>query len=161
MKNSTMNKVLIALDYNPTAQKIAEVGFSLAKGMGANIYLLHVVSDQAAYSPVSYDPIMGYSGYIGVDVMQPNYMDELKKSSLDFLNKTKEHLGDPNIQTIVKVGDYSEMILEAATEIKVDIVIMGSHSRKWLEKILMGSTTENVLHSISIPLLIVPTGKKK
>ena len=31
MKNITMNKVLIALDYNPTAQKIAEVGFSVAK----------------------------------------------------------------------------------------------------------------------------------
>jgi nucleotide-binding universal stress UspA family protein len=36
---------------------------------------------------------------------------------------------------------------------------MGSHSRKWLEKILMGSVTEEVLHKSSIPLFIIPTKK--
>ena len=40
-----MKKVLIALDYNPTAQKVAEVGFSLAKSMNAEITLLHVITD--------------------------------------------------------------------------------------------------------------------
>jgi nucleotide-binding universal stress UspA family protein len=34
---------------------------------------------------------------------------------------------------------------------------MGSHSRRWLEKILMGSVTETVLHKTTIPLFIVPT----
>jgi nucleotide-binding universal stress UspA family protein len=36
---------------------------------------------------------------------------------------------------------------------------MGSHSQKWLEKILMGSVTEKVLKYTEIPLLVVPTGK--
>ncbi len=40
-----MEKVLIALDYNPTAQKIAELGFNFAKRMNAQIILLHVFSD--------------------------------------------------------------------------------------------------------------------
>ena len=35
MKTIRMKKVLIALDYNPTAQKVAEVGFGIAKAMGA------------------------------------------------------------------------------------------------------------------------------
>ena len=37
-----MKKILIALDYNPTAQKVAEVGFSMAKSMNAKVLLLHV-----------------------------------------------------------------------------------------------------------------------
>jgi nucleotide-binding universal stress UspA family protein len=37
---------------------------------------------------------------------------------------------------------------------------MGSHSRKWLEKIVMGSVTEKVLNQTSIPLFIVPTKKQ-
>jgi nucleotide-binding universal stress UspA family protein len=70
-----MKKVLIALDYNPTAQKVAEAGFSMAKSMTA------------------------------------------------------------------------------------DIIVIGSHSRKWLENIVMGSVTEKVLHHTSIPLFIIPTKK--
>jgi hypothetical protein len=37
MKTNKMKKVLIALDYNPTAQKVAEVGFSMAKSMNAEV----------------------------------------------------------------------------------------------------------------------------
>jgi nucleotide-binding universal stress UspA family protein len=42
---------------------------------------------------------------------------------------------------------------------KADVIVIGSHSRKWLENIVMGSVTEKVLHHTSIPLLIVPTRK--
>jgi nucleotide-binding universal stress UspA family protein len=38
---------------------------------------------------------------------------------------------------------------------------MGSHSRKWLENIVMGSVTEKVLHHTSIPLFIIPTKHNK
>jgi nucleotide-binding universal stress UspA family protein len=49
-----MKKVLIALDYNPTAQKVAEVGFSMAKAMNAEITLLHVIADPVYYSSPGY-----------------------------------------------------------------------------------------------------------
>jgi nucleotide-binding universal stress UspA family protein len=49
------------------------------------------------------------------------------------------------------------MILKAAEKTGADLVVMGSHSRRWLDQILMGSVTEKVLHNTSIPLFIVPT----
>ena len=52
-----MKKILIALDYDPTAQKVAEAGFSLAKAMGANVVLIHVVADIMYYSSMAYSPI--------------------------------------------------------------------------------------------------------
>ena len=46
----------------------------------------------------------------------------------------------------MKDGEYSDCILEAAKDLKVDIIVMGSHSRKWLQNIVLGSVSERVLH---------------
>ena len=64
MKTNKVTKVLIALDYNPTAQKVAEVGFSMAKSMNAEVILLHVITDPVFYSTSGYSPIMGFNGYM-------------------------------------------------------------------------------------------------
>jgi nucleotide-binding universal stress UspA family protein len=160
MKTKKINKVLIALDYNPTAQKVAELGFSMAKSMDAEVILLHVITDPTFYSTAGYSPIMGFNGYIDVGPVQLNSADGLKQASLQYLEKSKQHLGDKTIQTFVKEGDFADTILETAKELHADIIVVGSHSRKWLENIVMGSVTEKVLHHTSIPLLIVPTKKQ-
>lgn len=156
-----MKKVLIALDYDPTAQKVAETGYAIAKAMNAEVILLHVLSDAVFYSASLYDPIMGFGGFGNVDFMQSDVIANLKKTAQIFLNKSKSHLDDTYIQTLVKEGDFADSILEAANDLHADIIVMGSHSRKWLEQIVMGSTTEKVLHHISIPLFIIPTKKAK
>ena len=160
MKTNKINKVLIALDYNPTAQKVAEVGFSMAKSMDAEVILLHVITDTVFYASAGYSPIMGFSGYVDVSPLQLDSVQGLKEASLQYLDKSKQHLGDKSIQTLVKEGDFADTILETAKEEHVDIIVLGSHSRKWLENIVMGSVTEKVLHHTSIPLFIVPTKKK-
>ena|SRR5664280_817485 len=159
MKTDKVSKVLIALDYNPTAQKVAEVGFSVAKSMNAGVILLHVITDPVLYATSGYSPIMGFTGFVDVSPLQLSSVQGLKNASLQYLDKSREHLGDKSIQTIVKEGDFADAILETAKELHVDIIVVGSHSRKWLENILMGSVTEKVLHHTLIPLLIVPTKK--
>jgi nucleotide-binding universal stress UspA family protein len=156
-----MKKVLIAMDYDPTAQKVAEEGFTLAKAMNAQVVLLHVISDPVYYYSTEYSPIMGFSGYIDADPLQLDSVDGLKKASLHFLEKSKLHLGDDTIKTLVREGDFAESILKTAKEMHADIIVMGSHSRKWLEDIVMGSVTEKVLHHTAVPLFIIPTKKHK
>jgi nucleotide-binding universal stress UspA family protein len=156
-----MTKVLIALDYNPTAQKVAEVGFSMAKSMNAKVVLLHVITDPVFYSTSGYSPIMGFDGFMYMGPMQLDSVDGLKNASLQYLDKSKQHLGDETIQILVTEGDFAESILNTAKEINADIIVMGSHSRKWLENIIMGSVTEKVLNHTSIPLFIIPTKQKK
>jgi nucleotide-binding universal stress UspA family protein len=156
-----MKKVLIALDYDPTAQKVAETGFSLAKAMGAEVILLHVISDPVYYSSTEYSPIMGFDGFMETGSLQLDSVDALKNASLHFLDKSRQHLGDKTIQTLVEEGDIAESILKTAKETHADIIVMGSHSRKWLEDIVVGSVTEKVLHHTSIPMFIIPTKKHK
>ena len=152
-----MKKILIALDYGPTAQKVAEDGYALAKAMTANVVLLHVVADAVYYSSIAYAPIMGFGGYSNIDYLQPDIADSLKKASQLFLATSKVHLGDDTIQTVVKNGgDTADSITAVAEELNADIIVMGTHSRKWLELIVMGSVTENVLKHTSKPLFIIP-----
>ena len=160
INRNKMKNILIALDYGPTAQKVAEVGFEFASALGAKVVLLHVISDPVYYNADDYSPIMGFTGYLNTDPLQPDVVGMIKTASLDFLNKTKIHLGEPTIQTIVAEGDFAEAILKSAKNLSADVIVLGSHSRKWLENIVLGSVTEKVLHHTTIPLFIVPTRKK-
>ena len=154
-----MKKVLIALDYDPTAQKVAEKGFSFAKAMNAEVILLHVVADETYYSSLQYSPITGFSGFNSNDFFQMINDEGLIKASQYFLDKIKYHLCDETIQTLVDKGNSSEVILKTARHLHADLIVLGSHSRRMLEQILLGSVSEKVLHHSTIPLLIIPTKK--
>lgn len=155
-----MKSILIALDYDPTAEKIAQIGYELTKPLNARITLLHVISNEVYYSSRIYSPIMGFTGFTTADPLEPENTEFLKEAAINYLQKTKDHLGDLNINTIVREGDFADTILLTANEIKADVIIMGSHSRRWLEKVVMGSVTEQVMKSSTIPLLIIPTRKE-
>jgi len=152
-----MKKILIALDYDPSAQKVAETGHKLAKAIKARTILLHVISNAAYYSSLNYSPIMGFGGFSSVDTVQTDTAEELKKVAQNFLDKSKQHLGDEKIQTVVKDGFFGKTILNTATELNVDIIVMGTQGRRGLEKMLMGSVAENVLQLSLIPVFIIPT----
>jgi len=150
MKVQKNKKVLIAMDYDQTSLKVAETGFSMANAMNAETILLHVISEQPVY----------YSSYTYMRELRVDIMEDLTISTQEFLNKAKKHLGDESIKTILIEGDIAETILQTAQKLKVDIIVMGSHSRKWLESIIMGSEVENVLKGTTIPLIVVPTKKQ-
>ncbi len=152
-----MKNILIALDYNPSAQKVAEMGYALAKSMKAETILLHVITEKSYYSAIEYGPIMGFPGYVDPEFLKIKEPRDLEKKSQEYLDQSKRHLGDENIKTEMSIGDAASEILKKAKELRADVVVMGSHSRRWLEKILIGSVTEEVLRGIEIPLFIVPT----
>lgn len=147
MKTTKIKKVLIAMDYDETSQKVAETGFMMAQAMNAKTVLLHVISEQPVY----------YSSYLYMRELRVDFLDDLKKSTQEFLDKTKKHLGDDKIQTVLSNGDIADSILKTATDLNADVIVMGTHSRKWLESIILGSEAENVLKNTTIPLFIVPT----
>jgi nucleotide-binding universal stress UspA family protein len=157
MKTHQIKKVLIAMDYDPSAKKVAEAGFSMANAMDAEVTLLHVISDPVYYSTAAYSPMMGLIGEMETFPMQLENIKGLKKVSQHFLDKFKHYLGDETIQTVVGEGDFAETILETAKSIHADAIVMGSHSRKWLENIIMGSVTQAVLKHTTLPLFIIPT----
>lgn len=155
-----MKKVLIALDYDPTAIKIAEEGYSLSRSMEAEVILLHIITDPVFYNAKEYSPILGFNGFMETSQFQADSIDGLKNASQFFLDNIKLHLADNAIQTLVKEGDFSDIILKTAKSLKVDLIVLGTHSKKWLENIIVGSVAEKVLRHTTIPLYIIPTKKR-
>jgi len=155
-----MKKVLIALDYDPSSVKVAEKGVALGKMMGAKIVLIHVLYEPVYYSSLEYSPIVGFNDSMTMGTFRTDTVEGLKEAAQHFLDKTKHHLADENIQTILTEGDTADSILETAKNLKADIIVLGTHSRKWLENILVGSVAENVLKHSTIPLFIIPTKKQ-
>jgi nucleotide-binding universal stress UspA family protein len=102
---------------------------------------------------------MGFSGFSSLDYMKPDILTTVRSTAQEFLDKSKRQLGDETAEVLIKEGDAADCIKEAATEQKADIIVMGSHSRKWLDSILMGSTVARVLHETAVPLYIFPTRK--
>ena len=153
-----MKKVLIALDYDPSAEKIAETGYQIASALNAEVILLHVIAEPAYYSSMEYSPIMGFSGFLDTydsglsDVMK----NDLRSQSQEFLNKSKSHLENDSIKTIILEGDFAESIVECCINEQAEIIVMGSHSRRGLDKLLMENVAEKVLQLSKIPVLVIP-----
>jgi nucleotide-binding universal stress UspA family protein len=99
---------------------------------------------------------MGFDSFSNLGMLQTDTVTELQGAAEEYLKKIRTHLGDPTIKTIVKDGDSGGAIIDAAKELNIDVIVMGSHSRRGLEKILMGSVAEKVLRNSRIPLFIIP-----
>ncbi|MDE3124263.1 MAG: universal stress protein [Bacteroidota bacterium] len=151
-----MKKVLIAIDYNPSAQLIAEKGYQLAKAMQAEVCLIHVVADAGYYS-VDYSPIMGFGGFNTANTIE--LVEELKTQAGNFLSSAVKHLGDEHVKTVILEGDTADVILSYADEYNADIIVIGSHSHSGLDTLLLGNVPAKILKLTKKPLFIVPTGQ--
>lgn len=156
-----MKRVLIALDYSEATNLVVKKGSELAKAFGAEITLVHVLSEVTYYSSLNYSPIIGFDSFSNMDVVQTSAVEDLKNATQQFLEKIKEQEGLDNADVEIREGDFADEILQTAKETDADIVVLGSHSRRGIDKILMGSVAQKVLHKSEIPIYIIPIRKVK
>ena len=149
-----MKKILIALDYNPSAEKVAETGYELAQAMQAEVRIIHVITEPAYYA-MEYSPIMGYQGTYTSDTIA--LIENIKIEAENFLAASVKHLGDSNIKTVVLEGDTTDAILEYSKDWNADLIVMGSHNHKGFEGLLVTDTAAQVLKHSEIALLTIPT----
>ncbi len=149
-----MKRILIAIDYTPTSGKVTQKGHELAKLAGAEICLIHVISDVHFYG-MEYSGFMGYEGY----AFPQDYklQDESIKVAENFLKITAGHLTDVSVSTHLAEGDTANAVLDYADTWGATLIVMGTHSHSVLEKILMGTVASSVLEKTKIPVLMVPT----
>jgi len=141
-----IKKVLIVLDSDPTALKVAKVGFMMAKSMDAEVILMRVIINLVNYS-------------LKILKMDSLLVEDLKDIFKDFIDETSVKQGDNKNSTIVKQGDFAVSLINEANKMAAEIIIMGSQSSKWLEELVMGRVTNEQLQLSKIPILIIPTKK--
>ncbi|NOY62762.1 MAG: universal stress protein [Gammaproteobacteria bacterium] len=137
--------ILVAIDFSPAAEKVAERAVNVARCCGASLTFLHVVE---------YLPPMAMGDEV---TPSPVWMvDEtaLVQSSRASLQAFVKKLGQPNAEHLVTQGTTQYEITQHAKDHNVDLIVMGSHGRHGVG-LLLGSTANAVLHHASCDVLAV------
>jgi len=145
-----IQKILCPVDFSDLSEETLEVAIQLTEKYNASFHILYVLS-----RPNLYDWSLSGMSTTVLD----NWFEETKKEvttkvhALAELIK-KDHPGMTITDEITEFTDPADSILEIAASIKADLIIMGSHGRKGLNRILMGSVAEAVLRHAPCAVMI-------
>ena len=96
-----------------------------------------------------------------VSVLPGSEVAEMEKSHTEAVQAIAERHGVPRDRVQVLQGGPRRVLVEAAEQLRADVVVMGAVSRNAVERLFIGSTAESVLDKIGCDLLIVkPAGSK-
>ena len=136
--------LLLPTDGSETAKSAGAHGIRLAKSLGARLTGLYVC-DVTAFVGIPTHAIIG--------TMKALLEDEGNKA-LSELEKEAKKAG-VKLTTILTEGVPYEVIVETANEKGCDLIVMGTHGRKGLDRLLLGSVTEKVVRTAHCPTLVV------
>ena len=138
--------ILLATDFSPGSEQVAERALRLADDSKAKLTLLHVVEFQG----ITYNPEFPMPD----DLELEKYLIESAKKRLQEL---AEKLGRADAERRVEAGPAKYEICRLAEENNVDLIVVGSHGRRGLQ-LLLGSTANGVLHMAPCDVLAVRVG---
>jgi nucleotide-binding universal stress UspA family protein len=131
-------QILVATDFSTRSQRAIRRAGQLARQIGAELTLLHVVDDE-----------------------QPAALVELEcGEATKILNEqiaSLEELQNVRSRALVLTGEAFDRILIAAANVPADLIVMGSHRRQLLRDVFVGTTIERVVRGGSFPVLMVNT----
>ena len=151
-----MKKILFPCDVTENSSKILPYVLSVSEKYDSTIYLLHVVPDLQKWAK---EYISHTSPYASLDMFKKEALEGAEKA-IDRV--CEEQLQScPNFQRRVVSGDPATEILKTIETEDMDMVIMGTHGRKGLEHIILGSVAENVVKKSPVPVMTVNPYKLK
>jgi nucleotide-binding universal stress UspA family protein len=139
-------KVLFPVDLSESSAKIVAAVQTVARKFNAQIHILFAARVFDHFTSI-------YVPHPSINKFEKELMEGAEKRLYEFVD---EHFGDfAHTQTHVVAGDPSEEILHYIQKENIDLVIMGTHGRKGMDKILFGSVAERVVKSSPVPVMVV------
>jgi len=140
-----IKKILCAVDFSDYSPMVADYANMMAKCSGAEIVVLYVAPSLSQYVGFHVPP-SSIESFVG----------EIVSGAEDTMNAfVKENFNDLNVKEKVVTGYPAEEILSIAEAEGCDMIIMGTHGRKGIDRMLFGSVAEKVVKSSVAPVLTV------
>ncbi len=143
--------ILTPIDFSENTEKIVRSAAYVAGIFKAKLHFIFVVQN-----------FENYSGFLVPPVSMPNLEEELfiaaQEQIDEFVNRQKDMLDSfsvSDVQSKVLSGDIGEEILDYAAEINCNLVIMGTHGYKGLERVLFGSVADKVVKNSCCPVMTI------
>ena len=142
--------VLVAVDFSEKSEAALLWACDYAAQTGARLEVLHVIHDPAE-SPGKYHPNNG-------DLLQP-MADTAEEMMAEFMDRMRETHAElkafENVPTLLRAGLPVSMILDVAENRAADLVVMGSQGQNALQRLLLGSTVQQVVQRSRTPVTVV------
>lgn len=144
-------RILIATDGSELSQKAVTSGIALAAALDAEI---------VAYNGVPRYPSMYFEGAVVLTATEVGRIEKAwHEQSLVMVNAVQEQAHRHSVKAKAvagtNTGSVSEGIIAAAKKHKCDLIVMASHGRKGISRVLLGSETLDVLTHSHIPVLVL------
>ncbi|HEX3280349.1 MAG TPA: universal stress protein [Pyrinomonadaceae bacterium] len=149
-----IRSILLPTDFSECGNYALSYAASLARTFGASILCVHVIE------PVV--PTVGYSG-ISEPLPMADIADQLEDSAERELPKFAEceECSGLAVEELIVHGEAASEIVRVAKERSVDLIVVSSHGRTGLGRILFGSTAEAVVRHAPCPVLVVKPAKEE
>lgn len=141
-----MNQIAALLDFSEATDRVVDLAQKLALGLGAQLWLLHVEAPDPDF--------VGYEA--GPQSVRDNVADEMHQHHRR-LQQLADSARQAGIETtaLLLQGPTVEALVEKARQLDTDLLVMGTHGRSGLKKLLLGSVSDGVLRSAHCPVLLV------
>lgn len=163
-----MKRILVPIDFSDATPGVIDLACQLAKGLNAEIHLVHVKELTAAAAPgaLGYGlagmpelaPMTGVPVSVFKPRPEPTLEDEGEKSKLAQWQREIAQAGI-KISLHEPTGIVTDEILNQADVINADLIVMGTHGHGAMYNLLVGSATKGVLKRCMRPLLLVPAAR--
>jgi nucleotide-binding universal stress UspA family protein len=143
MQESAMlpiHTILHPTDFSVRAKSAFDLACAIGRDYEARVVVLHV------------EPPRMMGGEVHALITRPEEIDSELQAALD---KLQPHDLDTKIERVLRKGDAAHEILRMAKEISSDVIVMGTHGRTGLSRLLMGSVAESVSRKADCPVLTV------
>lgn len=138
--------ILVPVDGTETSLRALELGATMAAAFHARLTVLTVVEHNAADD-------------VGLRGREEDTRTRVVEDEADpILDRAEAHLaalGAPTCTRLARYGDPDEEIVAAARELQVELVVMGTRALGRLAELLLGSTSDAVLHQVGCPVTLV------
>ncbi len=143
--------ILVAVDLSGASQKILHYAKTLALDLSAKVWLLHVVK-----------PELGFTGFGSDQQSVPDQVAQKYHKENKELQTEADKLQNSGIDaaSLLVQGAAVEVILDEASKLNIDLIVVGSHGHGAVYHMVIGSVSEGVLHRSSCPVLVVPTHER-
>jgi nucleotide-binding universal stress UspA family protein len=137
-------KILVPVDFSEPSKKAVTYGLTLADQFNGKLLLAHIVPESSA---------LAYAFPTETVKIEREQQEQAKREIEKLV--PPEYAAKAGVQTIVKTAPIQEELLRIIKDEAVDLVVMGTHGRRYPGRWFIGSVTERMLRKVPVPILTV------
>lgn len=139
--------IMLPVDGSEVSNHAAEQGLMLAKALGSSVIFQYVVDISIVTLP---DAELGISN---IEAIRKSFTEQGNKVIASFSSSARE-MG-VGFEALITEGDVHDEILKTAEEKGAELIVMGTHGRRGLNRLLLGSVAESVTKRAHCPVLLI------